>query len=410
MLKRNPCIAHLSSGYLFPEISRRRAAFAKAHPEAKIISLGIGNTTEPLTPHVVSGLHEEVTRLGTAEGYSGYGDETGSTALRDKISKVLYKGMVSADEVYISDGAKCDIGRLQYLFGRDVTVAVQDPAYPVYVDGSVMIGAAGPVTEGGSGYSGIVYMPCTADNNFFPDLAAIPKNALIYFCSPNNPTGAVATREQLEALVARAIEQESIIIFDSAYSSYIRDPQLPRSIYEIPGSRNCAIEVSSFSKPIGFTGVRLGWTCIPSELTFADGTAVGKDWSRLVTTIFNGASNIAQSGGLASLDEKGLAETRSLTDYYLENARLIREALCAPSFAKAGLTLYGGDNAPYVWARFPGKKSWQIFDLLLERSHVVCTPGAGFGPAGESFIRFSSFGHRAQIQEACERLAKLDID
>lgn len=407
MLNRNPHIAHLSSGYLFPEISKRRSAYAKAHPEARIISLGIGNTTEPLTPHIVEGLKEEVLRLGTMEGYSGYGDETGLSSLRAKIAEVLYKGLVSPEEVFISDGAKCDIGRIQYLFGQDVAVAVQDPAYPVYVDGSVMIGAAGPMLADGSGYKGITYMPCTAENGFFPDLSVLPSNALVYFCSPNNPTGAVATKAQLEKLVGTARERNSIIIFDSAYASFIRDPSLPLSIFEIEGARECAIEISSFSKPIGFTGVRLGWSIVPKELAFADGTPVIQDWTRLMTTIFNGASNIAQYGGLASLDEKGLAETRALTDYYLENAALIRKALQGKNFADAGVEIFGGDNAPYVWARFPGRKSWEIFDLILDTCHVVCTPGAGFGPAGESCIRFSSFGHRDQVVEACRRLSTL---
>ncbi|HOC28561.1 MAG TPA: LL-diaminopimelate aminotransferase [Treponemataceae bacterium] len=410
MLNRNPNIAHLSSGYLFPEISRRRNAYAKANPEARIISLGIGNTTEPLTPHVVEGLQAEALRLGTKEGYSGYGDETGIPSLRAKIAEVLYSGLVSPEEVFISDGAKCDIGRIQYLFGQDVAVAVQDPAYPVYVDGSVMIGAAGPVLENGSGYKGITYMPCTAENDFFPDLSVIPQNALVYFCSPNNPTGAVATKAQLEELVRVVRSRNSIIIFDSAYASFIRDPSLPKSIFEIDGARECAIEISSFSKPIGFTGVRLGWSIVPEQLVFSDGTPVMRDWTRLMTTIFNGASNIAQYGGLASLDEEGLAETRTLTDFYLENAALIRKALQGKNFTDAGVRLFGGDNAPYIWAQFPGRKSWEIFDLILDSCHVVCTPGAGFGPAGESFIRFSSFGHRDQVIEACSRLSSLVLN
>lgn len=409
MLNRNRNIANLASGYLFPEISKRRAAYAKAHPDARIISLGIGNTTEPLTPRVVAGLRSEVDRLGTREGYSGYGDETGNTPLREAIARVLYGGIVSSDEVFVSDGAKCDIGRLQYLFGPETKVAVQDPAYPVYVDGSVMVGAAGAVPPGGTGYAGIVYMPCTAENGFFPDLALIPSNSLVYFCSPNNPTGAVATREQLTRLVSVARERGSVIVYDSAYSAYIRDPALPRSIFEIPGARECAVEVSSFSKPIGFTGVRLGWTVVPKELRFSDGTPVIQDWTRLMTTIFNGASNIAQAGGLASLDEAGLAETRALTDFYLENAAIIREALGGANFRAAGVEVYGGDNAPYIWARFPGRKSWEIFDLILDTCRVVCTPGAGFGPAGESFIRFSAFGHRDQVVEACKRLASLAL-
>lgn len=407
MLQRNKNFSNLSSGYLFPEISKRRNAYAKAHPDAKIISLGIGNTTEPLTAHIVEGLHAEVTRLGTREGYVGYGDDTGLPSLRAKISEVLYKNLISTNEVYISDGAKCDIGRIQYLFGSGVSVAVQDPAYPVYVDGSVIAGAAGPILPGKSGYENITYMPCTVENGFFPDLSLIPQNALVYFCSPNNPTGAVANKAQLSALIKAVKTKESILIFDSAYASYIRDPSLPVTIYEIEGARECAIEVSSFSKPIGFTGVRLGWTIIPKELRFADGSSVAADWTRLMTTIFNGASNIAQQGGLASLDEIGVAETRILTDYYLENAKRIRSMLLGENFKKAGVTVYGGDNAPYIWARFPGRKSWEIFDLLLDTCHVVCTPGSGFGPAGEHYIRFSSFGHSELVIEACQRLAEL---
>lgn len=406
MLNRNPRLANLTSGYLFPEIAKRRAAYAKAHPDAHIISLGIGNTTEPLTQHVVRGLADSVARLGTKEGYSGYGDETGLTALRAKIASALYGNLVSAEEVFISDGAKCDIGRIQYLFGPDVSVAVQDPAYPVYVDGSVMIGAAGSSLASGSGYEGITYMPCTAENGFFPDLSAIPANSLVYFCSPNNPTGAVATKAELKRLVDAARATGSIIIYDSAYSAFIRDPELPLSIYEIAGARECAIEVSSFSKPIGFTGVRCGWTIVPRELTFADGTLVMNDWARLVTTIFNGASNIAQAGALASLDTEGLAETRELTDYYLRNAAVIRTTLSGANFRAAGVEIFGGDNAPYVWARFPGKKSWEMFDRILDECRVVTTPGAGFGPAGESFLRFSSFGHYEQVTEACSRLSR----
>jgi len=408
MLNRNKNFANLSSGYLFPEITKRKTVYLKAHPEAKIISLGIGNTTEPLTPHIVEGLHAEVSKLGTKEGYIGYGlDDTGLAPLRKQIAEVLYKKLITSDEVFISDGAKCDIGRIQYLFGSDVSIAVQDPAYPVYVDGTVMIGAAGPLKADGSGYQGITYMPCTSANGFFPDLASIPSNALVYFCSPNNPTGAVATRSELASLVKAVKAKGSIIIFDSAYSSFIRDPALPLSIFEIDGARECAIEVSSFSKPIGFTGVRLGWTIIPRELKFADGSSVATDWTRLMTTIFNGASNIAQSGGLASLDVKGLAETRELTNFYLENAKIIHTTLLGDNFKKAGVEVYGGDNAPYIWAKFPGRKSWEVFDMILDSCHVVCTPGAGFGPAGESYIRFSSFGHREQVIEACSRLSRL---
>jgi LL-diaminopimelate aminotransferase len=309
-MKRNTALSNLKAGYLFPEIARRRREFAANHTDKPIISLGIGNTTEPLTPHIDEGLVEGARRLGTAEGYSGYGDEQGLTALREKIASVLYKGIVASDEVFVSDGAKCDIGRIQLLFGADTPVAVQDPSYPVYVDGSVLIGAAG--AWNGSGYKSISYLPCTAENNYFPDLALMPENALVYFCSPNNPTGAVATRPQLEALVAAAKKKGSVIIFDAAYSEFIRDDSLPRSIFEIEGARECAIEVSSFSKPIGFTGVRLGWSVVPRELRWADGSPVIADWNRICTTVFNGASNVAQYGGLAALDETGLSRDAAL--------------------------------------------------------------------------------------------------
>lgn len=409
MITRNKAFSHLSSGYLFPEINKRRRAFAAENPDVDIISLGIGNTTEPLTSHIVDALSSQVSRLGTAEGYSGYGDEAGFLTLREKIAKVLYSNRIGADEVFVSDGAKCDIGRLQYLFGNNVSVAVQDPAYPVYVDGSVMVGAAGPLVDGTTNYSGITYMPCTRENSFFPDVSCIPEHALVYFCSPNNPTGAVATREQLSLLVETARAKGSIIIFDSAYAAFIKDTDLPRSIFEIDGARECAIEVGSFSKPAGFTGVRLGWTIIPRELTFSDGTPVIQDWTRLFSTIFNGASNIAQAGGLASLDSAGLAETQETIAYYMENARIIREALNNSNFRDMGAEVYGGDNAPYLWVRFPGKKSWDVFDAILHDCHVVCTPGSGFGPAGETFVRFSSFGHREQIVEASERLKSLKL-
>ncbi|MDR2661379.1 MAG: LL-diaminopimelate aminotransferase, partial [Treponema sp.] len=414
MIKRNPRLAALKAGYLFPEIARRRREFAAAHPEdpakpeTRIISLGVGNTTEPILPQINAGLIEGARKLGTAEGYSGYQDE-GLLELREKISAVFYKtspegrasggnaasgeGCISgkpfgADEIFISDGAKCDIGRLQLLFGAETKAAVQDPSYPVYVDGSVLIGAAGSWT--GEGYRGISYLPCTAENGYFPDLSLLPENSLFYFCSPNNPTGATASQPQLEALVAAAREKGCIIVFDAAYAEYIRDPALPKTIFSIDGARECAIEVNSFSKPAGFTGVRLGWTVVPKELRYSNGESVNTDWSRVMGTIFNGASNIAQEGALAALSDKGLEEIRRLCDFYLGNAELIRRAL-----TKLGISCVGGDNSPYVWARFPRRDSWEVFAEILEKCRVVTTPGAGFGPSGRSFIRFSAFGHRA---------------
>jgi LL-diaminopimelate aminotransferase len=399
MISRNPCIAHLKAGYLFPEIAKRRREYAAAHPEAKIISLGVGNTTEPIFPHTGTGLVNGALALARAETYSGYQDE-GLPALRQRISEVFYNRAFDADEVFISDGAKCDIGRLQLLFGAGTKVAVQDPSYPVYVDGSVLTGAAGAWAD--SGYAGISYLPCTAENNFFPDLSLIPPNSLVYFCSPNNPTGAVADRKQLTALVEAARRKGAFIIFDAAYSEYIRNPALPKSIYEIEGAELCAIEVNSFSKPAGFTGVRLGWTVVPKKLKYASGESVNADWSRVCSTIFNGASNIAQAGGLAALDEEGLKEIHGVTGFYLGNAKLIRDAL-----QKLRLHCVGGDNSPYIWACFPGRDSWDVFSEILEKCQVVSTPGSGFGPAGQSFIRFSAFGHRADVEEACTRLQRL---
>ena len=402
MINRNPYIANLKAGYLFPEIAKRRREYAASHPDAKIISLGVGNTTEPILPHTNSGLVEGARRLGTVEGYSGYQDE-GMASLRQKISDVFYHGKFSIEEVFISDGAKCDIGRLQTLFGAGTKIAVQDPSYPVYVDGSVLVGAAGGWE--GTGYSGIAYLPCTAENNFFPNLELIPQNSLVYFCSPNNPTGAVATRAQLTSLVDAALKKSCIIVFDAAYSEFIRDSALPKTIYEIDKADQCAIEVNSFSKPAGFTGVRLGWSVVPKAIKYSGGESVNADWSRIAGTIFNGASNIAQAGGLAALDAEGLKEIRALTDFYLGNAKLIRDAL-----QKLGISCIGGDNSPYIWAHFPGRDSWEVFAEILEKCQVVTTPGAGFGPAGQGFIRFSAFGHRADVEEACSRLgARLGV-
>ena len=406
MIKRNEGFANLTAGYLFPEVAKRRREYQAKHPEAKIISLGIGNTTEPLTPHITKAMVDYAQGLQTKEGYSGYGDEQGLTALREKIAQVFYPNMVKPDEVFVSDGAKCDIARIQCLFGRKTPIAVQDPAYPVYVDGSVITAAAGKAKSDGSGYKGVTYLPCTAENHFFPSLAKIKKNSLIYFCSPNNPTGAVATREELKTLVDFANKNGCIIIFDAAYFAFIRDEKLPKTIYEVEGARTCAIEVNSFSKPAGFTGVRLGWTVVPAELKFADGTPVKQDWNRVMTTLFNGASNIAQHGALAALDSEGIAEMKSLVDYYLENASIMKQTLTQKNFADKGVKVYYTGDSPYLWVYFPGVKSWEIFDRILNECHVVTTPGSGFGPAGESYIRFSCFGHRADVEEACKRLEK----
>lgn len=407
MIKRNTGFKNLTAGYLFPEVARRRREYQEKNKDAKIISLSIGNTTEPLPKFIAKAMADYSMSLSTLEGYSGYGDEQGNSALRAKIADVWYKGMATPDEVFISDGAKCDIARIQTLFGSKVKVAVQDPSYPVYVDGSVIIGAAGKNT--GKGYKGVTYMPCVPENNFFPDLSKIKKNSLIYFCSPNNPTGACATKEDLKKLVDFANANGCIIIYDAAYREFIRDEKLPKTIFEIEGSRTCAIEINSFSKPAGFTGVRLGWSIVPNELKFADGTSVNRDWNRVMTTLFNGASNVAQAGGLACLEPEGLKAMKDVIDYYLVNAKKIEETLKGENFRKIGVEIYSTGNSPYVWAKFPGKKSWDVFDTILDKCHIVTTPGSGFGPSGESFIRFSSFGHQDDVNEACGRLSKLEF-
>mmetsp|Transcript_30148 Transcript_30148/g.39712 ORF Transcript_30148/g.39712 Transcript_30148/m.39712 type:complete len:445 (-) Transcript_30148:428-1762(-) len=396
---RNENFAKLQAGYLFPEIARRRNAFLENNPDADIISLGIGDTTQPIPEHILGGLVGSASKLGTKEGYSGYGAEQGMGPLREKISKNLYNGLIKPDEVFVSDGAKCDIARLQLMFGSGVTSAVQDPSYPVYVDTSVIMGQTGLVNSETSQFSNLVYMPCNPENNFFPDLSSTPRADVIYFCSPNNPTGAVATRAQLEELVAFAKEKGSIIVFDAAYAPFIRTAGVPKSIYEIEGARECAIEVNSFSKYAGFTGVRLGWTVVPDELKFADGTPVRNDFNRVMTTGFNGASNIVQGGGMAALDPEGLAEIETLMDYYLENAKILKNLV-----VEIGGKAYGGEDSPYVFWDLEGKSSWDFFTEVLEKAQVVTIPGAGFGPGGEGFLRLSAFAPRESCVEAARRI------
>jgi len=400
-MKRNKNIACLQGGYLFPEISRRREKFVSENPDSAVISLGIGDTTLPIGKYISGVMSDYARDLATKDGYSGYGSEQGLPALREKIIDVFYDGIIDADEIFVSDGSKCDIGRLQVLFGGDTSVAVQDPSYPVYVDGSVIIGCGGEYDENKSGYSKIEYMPCTEKNGFLPDLSSVSKTDLIYICSPNNPTGAVAGRDWLKKLVDFAITNKSIIIFDTAYSKYISDSDLPKSIFEIDGAKKCAIETNSFSKIAGFTGVRLGWTVVPHELVYDGGEKVHADWNRLTGTVFNAASNISQKGGLACLDEQGLKEIDETVAYYKENAKIIKNAL---NFF--GIKSFGGKNSPYIWAKFPGQSSWDVFEKLLQQYQIITTPGSGFGPAGEGFIRFSSFGKREDVIEAVNRVKK----
>lgn len=388
MTKRNENLKLLSQNYLFPEVNKRKQAFLNQFPDASLISLGIGDTTEPIPLPISEGMAKAALKLGTKGGYSGYGPELGHMDLRNHIASRMYHNTVSAEDIFISDGAKCDIGRLQQMFGSDVTIAVQDPAYPVYVDGSLI-----------QGVKKIEFLACNPENNFWPDWKNSPKTDLIYICSPNNPTGAVATRLQLEELVALAHANRSIIIYDAAYANYIRDPLLPSSIFEIEGADEVAIEVNSFSKLAGFTGVRLGWTVIKDALKYEDGFSVKADWKRVISTIFNGASNIAQAGGLSVLTDHGMDEIRQLTSFYLENAALIKQAL-----ERNNWQVFGGEHAPFLWVKFPGRDSWEVFQEILTKTHLITTPGSGFGLSGSEFIRFSAFGHRDKILTAIERL------
>ncbi|KAJ6814812.1 putative LL-diaminopimelate aminotransferase, chloroplastic [Iris pallida] len=399
---RNANIAKLNAGYLFPEISRRRSAHMLKYPDAQVISLGIGDTTEPIPDVITSAMATRSHELSTFEGYSGYGAEQGDKKLRGAIASTYYGDLgIEESDIFISDGAKCDISRLQLVFGANVRIAVQDPTYPAYVDSGVIMGQTGSFQKDVEKYGNIEYMRCNPDNGFFPDLSTVPRTDIIFFCSPNNPTGSAASRKQLTQLVQFAKDNGSIIIYDSAYAMYISDDS-PRSIFEIPGAKEVALEISSFSKYAGFTGVRLGWTAIPKELLFSDGLPVAKDFNRIVCTSFNGASNIAQAGGLACLSSEGLKAMGDVVGFYKENTEIIVD-----TFTSLGFNVYGGKNAPYVWVHFPGRSSWDVFAEILEKTHVVTTPGSGFGPGGEGFVRVSAFGHRENILEASKRLKQL---
>ncbi|CAO2826688.1 unnamed protein product [Amaranthus hypochondriacus] len=401
-VSRNSNMAKLQAGYLFPEIARRRAAHMAKHPDAQVISLGIGDTTEPIPDIITSAMAKRAHDLSTLEGYSGYGAEQGEKKVRAAIASTFYGNLgIEEGDIFVSDGAKCDIARLQMLFGSDVTMAVQDPSYPAYVDSSVIMGQTGQYQKDSEKYGKIEYMRCIPENGFFPDLSTVGKTDIIFFCSPNNPTGAAATREQLTKLVQFAKDNGSIIVYDSAYAMYISDDS-PRSIFEIPGAKEVAIETASFSKYAGFTGVRLGWTVVPKELLFSDGFPVAKDFNRIVCTCFNGASNISQAGGLACLSPEGLEAMKQVIGFYKENTNIIVD-----TFKSLGFNVYGGTNAPYVWVHFPGRSSWDVFSEILEKTHVVTTPGSGFGPGGEGFVRVSAFGHRENILEACKRFKQL---
>ncbi len=394
----------LSAGYLFPEIGRRVRAFQAEQPNARVMKLGIGNTTEPLTQHILQGLHKGVEQQGHIDTYRGYADDsTGEPEMKEALRNyyAAFNVRLDEDDIFVSDGAKPDSGNIQSIFGKDNLVAIQDPAYPVYVDTNVIAGRTGEFNKEKKQYNGIYYMPCTEENGFFPNLPD-QKVDLIYICSPNNPTGAVATKEQLKEFVDYAREQKAVIIFDAAYSAFIQDDSLPRSIYQIEGAKECAIEINSFSKMAGFTGVRLGWTIVPQELVIEDTEPgrVNQLWARRQNTFFNGASNIVQAGGAAALSKEGQKECQFLIDYYLANARVIKSGL-----QDIGLTCYGGDNAPYIWLKTPkGLSSWDFFDKLLNEARVVGTPGAGFGSNGEGFFRLSAFGHAEDIIKAVDSI------
>ncbi|MHC5082433.1 MAG: LL-diaminopimelate aminotransferase [Planctomycetota bacterium] len=408
MISVNENFAKLKAGYLFPEIGRRVNAFIADNPEAPIIKLGIGDVTEPLAPAIVQAMHKAVDEMATAEGLHGYGPEQGYAFLREAIIENDFKARgidIATDEIFVSDGAKCDTGNMQEIFGIDNVVAVTDPVYPVYVDTNVMAGRTGEGDDSGR-YGNIVYMPCTAENNFVPELPSQPAD-MIYLRYPNNPTGAVATKEQLKKWVDYAIENKAVILYDAAYESFIRDDSLPRSIFEIEGARKVAIEFRSFSKTAGFTGVRCGFTVVPKDVVAytksGEATPLHPIWNRRHCTKFNGVSYITQRGAEAVYSAEGKKQIKETINLYMSNADMMRAALAAH-----GYKVYGGEHAPYVWLHTPeGVDSWTFFDLLLNKANVVGTPGAGFGAAGEGYFRLSAFNNPANVKEAMDRISKI---
>src|SRR5688572_19990198 len=399
--------AKLPASYLFPEIGRRVRAYQAEHPDAKVIRLGIGDVTEPLAPAIVEAMHAAVDEMAKRETFRGYGPEQGYDFLVEAIRQHDYasRGVdIAADEIFVSDGSKCDSGNVQEIFALAARVAVTDPVYPVYVDSNVMAGRT-PAAGADGRYPGFVYLVGNEANGFQPEP---PSEAVdvVYLCSPNNPTGTVATRAQLERWVAWARANDAVILFDAAYEGYISDPSLPRTIYEIPGARDCALELRSFSKRAGFTGVRCAFMVVPKAVTGTapDGARVSLNalWSRRHSTKSNGSSYIVQRRAAAAYSPEGVAQTGAQIAFYMENARLLREGLTA-----AGFTVFGGVHAPYLWLRTRGgASSWEFFDRLLDQVQVVGTPGAGFGPAGEGYFRLSAFNSRANVEEAIGRIRK----
>jgi len=396
----------LQAGYLFPEIGRRMRTFQGQNPEAKIISLGIGDVTQPLAPAIIEVMKKAVDEMGDAGSLRGYGPEQGYDFLVEAIIENDYNSRgvdLERSEVFVSDGAKCDTGNILDIFGLDNVVAITDPSYPVYVDSNVMAGRTGEANENGQ-FEKIVYMPCTAENNFIPDLPRSHVD-IIYLCFPNNPTGAVATKEILSKWVDFARSSKAVVLFDAAYEAFITEPDIPHSIYEIEGAKDVAIEFRSFSKTAGFTGVRCAFTVVPKQLKAdtSGGRAVEVNplWHRRHCTKFNGASYVSQAGAAAVYTPDGKKQCRQIIDIYMGNAALIRESL-----GRLGYEVYGGVNAPYLWMKTPkGVSSWEFFDRLLQKANVVGTPGSGFGPSGEGYFRLTAFATPDNVKEAMERFA-----
>ena len=404
MIQVNPNYQKLPGSYLFSEIARRVAAQSEANPAQKLIRLGIGDVTQPLAPAVIAAMHRAVDEMASADTFRGYGPEQGYDFLRSLIAEHDYRTRgveLELDEIFVSDGAKSDCGNIGDLFSQDNVVAVCDPVYPVYVDTNAMAGRAGEYDPALGRWSKIVYMPCTAENQFTP---ALPQQVpdLIYLCYPNNPTGVTATRAQLKRWVDYALEHGSVILFDAAYEAFITEPDIPHSIYEIEGAKRCAIEFRSFSKTAGFTGTRCAYTVVPKAL-MAGGVSLNAMWNRRQTTKFNGVPYVIQRAAAAVYTDEGQAQIRKTIAFYLNNASVIRQGL-----QDAGLCVYGGVNAPYIWCRTPdGMGSWAFFDKLLKEAGVVTTPGAGFGPSGEGYIRLTAFGGAEATREAVERIVNL---
>ena len=403
MLHINEHYLKLQASYLFSDIARRVTAFQEKHPEREIIKMGIGDVTNPLPPACIKAFHAAIDEMATTSGFRGYGPEQGYAFLREIIAINDFQARgaeVSADEIFISDGAKCDTGNIQELFALDARVAIPDPVYPVYLDTNVMAGRTGAFQDGR--YQGLVYLDSTAENGYVPSLPAEPVD-LIYLCFPNNPTGSTISKPQLQAWVDYAREHKALILFDAAYEAFIRDNSLPHSIYEIEGARQVAIEFRSFSKSAGFTGTRCAYTVVPKECVAYDRSSTAHSlhalWNRRHSTKFNGVSYPVQRAAEAVYSEQGKAECKTLIDGYLDNARLISQAM-----TKLGYAHVGGDNAPYIWVQSE-RDSWEFFDELLEKAGVVCTPGAGFGKCGQGYIRLSAFNSRANVEKAMQRLA-----